>query len=702
MSAPTAPPPTPGSPVAAGDTGTDPDTPLATSTTPRPSAGHDRPWTQRTVDALTDRLSRKKMGRRSFLTRAALVGSALAVDPLGFVLRPQSAWAAVCGDANECDEGWSAFCATINDGANTCPSGSYPAGWWKIDNTTFCSGRARYIVDCNVRPGTSMTCRCAQGECDRRRVACNNFRYGQCNTQVAGTTPVVCRIVLCTPPWEWGNCNRTSLTSNQTRTHWSARLPSRTNPTAIMVRWLEMGLTGSILGDLVGSERSTDDGGRWARFDNGVMTKRPDTTNTRYVTGPHGAEYASLDGPDGNLRYPYDDIRDNPPKVDYQGGATYRLSSSSAVGLWTHVQAEYEDQGGPSGWMGMPDSRHRIDGEFEWVRTDSEWYAVWSNVERQRRVLRTVGNLPDNGRWPALASTRRWSGGNRYETAVEVSRRAYPDGADAVLVVRADDYPDATAAGAVSARIGAPILLTTRGALPRATRDEIVRLGPARAIVLGGSSAVSGTVDGDLRDLGVQVERWKGSNRYATAIDVSRNVFPDGANWAVVAAGTDFPDSLTIAPEAHRLGAPVLMVQPRQAPRIVLDEIQRLGVSNVLVVGGTGAVRDSVLDTIAGLGVDVSRVRGGNRYSTSAAIARRLGGDADEVVISTGTDFPDGLAISAWANARRIPILLVNDSGIDPDVDAELLRRRPRRITVVGGTKAVSDRRRDQLGGYPR
>jgi hypothetical protein len=32
------------------------------------------------------------------------------------------------------------------------------------------------------------------------RIDCNVFRYGQCNTQVGGVTPVYCRVVVCQNP----------------------------------------------------------------------------------------------------------------------------------------------------------------------------------------------------------------------------------------------------------------------------------------------------------------------------------------------------------------------------------------------------------------------------------------------------------------------------------------------------------------------
>jgi hypothetical protein len=60
----------------------------------------------------------------------------------------------------------------------------------------------RYYVDCNAIPGVPYPggCHCANGTCDYRRVACNIFRYGQCNPHIGGVTAVVCRMVVCENP----------------------------------------------------------------------------------------------------------------------------------------------------------------------------------------------------------------------------------------------------------------------------------------------------------------------------------------------------------------------------------------------------------------------------------------------------------------------------------------------------------------------
>jgi hypothetical protein len=177
-------------------------------------------FSERLVNRLA-RLGTRRTSRRSFLAAATLTGTALAVDPWGYVTRPQSAYASVCGPGASCGAGWSAMCCSINKGHNTCPPGTFAGGWWKADRSSFCGGHARYYIDCNAKPGHQFHCHCNQTNCDHRYVACNIFRYGQCNTQIHGVTAVVCRQISCRPPWELypGHCGRSAATDNNTAQH---------------------------------------------------------------------------------------------------------------------------------------------------------------------------------------------------------------------------------------------------------------------------------------------------------------------------------------------------------------------------------------------------------------------------------------------------------------------------------------------------
>jgi hypothetical protein len=176
------------------------------------------------------------LSRRRLLERFALAGSAFAVAPVRYLLRPGTAWAVIgpddCSPSTRCNDGYTAFCCEIDQGRNLCPNHTYVAGWWKC---TEYSGRGlcgdqgfRYYVDCNRHPGQGFPrgCHCAGDRCHRRRVDCNHFRYGQCNTQVLGTTEVACRVVVCQHPANVPgfNCNRTYMEDDTTCVHDTACL----------------------------------------------------------------------------------------------------------------------------------------------------------------------------------------------------------------------------------------------------------------------------------------------------------------------------------------------------------------------------------------------------------------------------------------------------------------------------------------------
>jgi hypothetical protein len=151
----------------------------------------------------------RRVSRRTALQQLALVGSALAVAPLRYLLYPGTALAAIspgaCG-GGLCTDGYTGFCCELPGAQNTCPAGTFAGGWWMCTDYAgrrLCSEQGvRYYVDCNALPGHEFPggCQCGGGSCANRRVACNVFRYGQCNTHVAGVTAVVCRMVVCENP----------------------------------------------------------------------------------------------------------------------------------------------------------------------------------------------------------------------------------------------------------------------------------------------------------------------------------------------------------------------------------------------------------------------------------------------------------------------------------------------------------------------
>jgi hypothetical protein len=208
----------------------------------------------RATDVVASRLD-----RRSFLARTAMVGTALVTAPADLLLRPQSAYAAVCSCLGQscpcgslCCDGYTEFCCALY-GANACPAGSLIGGWWKADGSSFCGGAARYYMDCHKPCGScgcggsgicsgacnGTRCGCGNGRCDHRKAGCTSFRYGNCNNGTACIGPIQCRVVSCTEPWRLEpTCSSTAVrTDNNTRSHNRPCLQAGLPITAVAGDW---------------------------------------------------------------------------------------------------------------------------------------------------------------------------------------------------------------------------------------------------------------------------------------------------------------------------------------------------------------------------------------------------------------------------------------------------------------------------------
>lgn len=664
---------------------------------------------ERAVARLAAALGGRELSRRGFLARAALVASALTVDPLGFLLRPQSAYATVCGESNECDQGWTAFCCTIADGANLCPPGSYAAGWWKVDASDFCRGAPHYIIDCNRLPSATCRCDCADGACDRRKVCCNRFRYGQCNQHVGATTEVVCRVRICTPPWEWDDtCTTTVRTDNTTRTHSASCLPGP-GASEIQIKYQDLGLVGSVLGAVTVEERPAEGGGALARYEDGLIAWT-EATGAHAVHGPIAHLYDDLGGVGSELGYPVADVA----PVDgtgggtvgrFEGGAIWGRPAGEVVATAGAIHDRYELEGAATGWLGFPiPASATVDGRRR-VAFERGWSIFQDPGSGEVRVLPSAVELPDEG-WPPTPTVSRWDGDTRYDTAGAVSRHRFPEGAPVAFLVSGEDFADALACGVPAALAGGPVLLTPRAGLAPATRDELRRLAPATVVIMGGSQALASGVTADVRRIHEHgVHRYVGASRYATAVKLSAATFdPEAVHTVWIATGEAFADGLSAVPAAAATGSPVLLVRPDGVPGPVRDEISRLRPTRIVLAGGRAAVGGAVEAELAGLARTVVRVEGDDRYGTAAAVTRQAFPDprsVDEVVVATGEAFPDALAAGPGAALAGAPVLLVTADGIPPATERELLRLGPRVVRIAGGTGAVDEDVRRRLGYFP-
>jgi putative cell wall-binding protein len=190
------------------------------------------------------------------------------------------------------------------------------------------------------------------------------------------------------------------------------------------------------------------------------------------------------------------------------------------------------------------------------------------------------------------------------------------------------------------------------------------------------------------------VTRLAGASRDATAVAVSENLFPSaGIAKAVVLSRDDsFADALAGTPLAVHAHGPLLLTPPAALDPGTQQEIERVlpAGGTVFLLGGTGAISQAVADTLTGLGFNVTRIAGADRFDTAVQIAQQLGNPAT-VIEATGMNFPDALAAGAAAAAAGDALLLTNDTTQASETAAYLAAHPNDNRIAVGGQAAAAD-----------
>lgn len=327
---------------------------------------------------------------------------------------------------------------------------------------------------------------------------------------------------------------------------------------------------------------------------------------------------------------------------------------------------------------------------------------------RRRRIaglalVALFGMTVDVGATAGVTS-RRLAGADRVATAGTIATSTFPTAVIPVLVT-AENFPDALAAGSITGALRSPILVTAPGALSPGALSTLTALDARGVVVAGGPDAVSEAVVADLRARGFVVDRLSGGDRYQTAAAVAQarpagavGTVPGRGRTAIVATGEGFADALAGGPLAHALHLPMLLTPNNSLSPATASTLSSQGISHVLLLGGTAAVTDSVRSQIEGLGITVERVSGADRSATAAAVATlattAYGFSRAHVNIARGDLFVDALVGAPHAGSERAPILLTADRDTLHASTAGFLSANQSAITsidVFGGPGAVSD-----------
>ena len=167
----------------------------------------------------------------------------------------------------------------------------------------------------------------------------------------------------------------------------------------------------------------------------------------------------------------------------------------------------------------------------------------------------------------------------------------------------------------------------------------------------------------------------------------------------IIASGKGYADSLSVSIVSAAERMPIILAGDSLTEEAV-ETIRKIAPSEIYLIGGTGAVNETVEAQAKELCGTVERIAGADRYATSLAIAEYFFPytGIQSTVFAYGGNFPDGLTGGALAGSLYAPVILVSNSNYAAQ-EAFVKEHLVEETYVMGGTSAVSDETMAHLAG---
>ncbi len=164
------------------------------------------------------------------------------------------------------------------------------------------------------------------------------------------------------------------------------------------------------------------------------------------------------------------------------------------------------------------------------------------------------------------------------------------------------NYPDALSIGSYASIMGAPILLTKGDLINRNVKQYLLDYDVKNVDIVGGVSVISESIEKELKEMGINVTRYAGEDRFSTSVVVAEQLFKESSQ-IVVANGMNFADALAAVPLAALRNMPILLLRADRLPKSVETYISsnKDKLTKIVPVGGEAAVSNEVKDILGNL-----------------------------------------------------------------------------------------------------
>ena len=283
--------------------------------------------------------------------------------------------------------------------------------------------------------------------------------------------------------------------------------------------------------------------------------------------------------------------------------------------------------------------------------------------------------------------------GDAVDQALALSRELFTS-AKSVVICLANSPLAALAASPLAATLHGPLLLVGSSGVTPDIAAELSRLGASDAYLVG---PVPQSVADQLTALGVQPHSVSASpNPTQLGGAVATRLDRHSAVIAIRTSGADaWSTPLAAAGFAAARRVPLLYTGAAQLPAATRDALSRTGTTHVTLVAPGDVDPGPLARHLRAAGMTVTVITG-NRYAVSAklaAMAARLDGAPQQLILTAGSDLQPSLTSAAAAGAGGGISLLVPPSGGLNDTAKQVIADTGDDVTrawIAGGVDEVS------------
>ena len=281
---------------------------------------------------------------------------------------------------------------------------------------------------------------------------------------------------------------------------------------------------------------------------------------------------------------------------------------------------------------------------------------------------------------------QRLAGSNRYETSTLLSKYGWNTSCNDVVLATGEDFPDSLSAAPLAAKLNAPILLANKASLSTITKNELLRLKPKNAYIIGGQGVMSLELENEIRSMNINTIRVAGNDRYETSLKVAKLLGKSSTVFMVT--GENFPDALSVASVAAKEGAPILLTSKDDISNGIKEYLNSNNIIKSYVIGGPAIISNNIFNQLP----NCTRIYGNDRYETNINVLNIFSDELNlaTAFISTGDDFPDALSCAPLAGISSSSIILVsrNESEVTKDF-FKSINSFIKRVNILGGESVV-------------